>query len=371
VTIGLHASAVADHMITFDQPEMVLTFDGLTARPLLSINRHFTAPVIIHQDQSNADRAVLLAHDTDPFNRWDAGNEMVTDLLQRMVTDGVAPDAGYLDGMKASLRDDTLDPAYRAFLLSLPSQSEIAQKLYAAGHTPDPDAIYFADQTLRHALAEHLQDHLAPIYAAMATPGDYSPDADASGKRDLATAMLSLLTRLDGGKQAKAQFAEANNMTQQIASLSVLVREGHGDDALAAFEQQWSEDRLVMNKWFALQIGAASPENAVDVARRLTAHPAFTHTNPNRFRAVFGALAGHHAGFHRPDGAAYELLADWLIKLDPLNPQTTARMVTAFSSLKRYDVARQAKMRAALERIGATPNLSRDTQEMVTRILEG
>jgi len=362
---------VADHLVTLDQTETTLTFAGLPARPLLSINRDFTAPVVIHQAQSNTDRATLLAHDTDPFNRWDAGNTMVGDLLLRMVTEGVAPDVGYLDGMKASLRNDTLDPAYRARLLSLPTQAEIAQSIFAAGHTPDPDAIYLADQTLRHALAEHLQDHLAPIYAAMIVPGPYSPDATDAGKRALATAMLSLLTRLDGGKQAKAQFAAADNMTQQIAALTVLVREGHGDDALAAFEAQWADDRLVMNKWFGLQVGAASPQDAVDVARRLTAHPDFTHTNPNRFRAVFGALAGHHAGFHRADGAAYQFLADWLITLDPINPQTTARMVTAFDSLRRYDAPRQSQMRAALTRIGEAPNLSRDTLEMVTRILGG
>jgi aminopeptidase N len=124
-----------------------------------------------------------------------------------------------------------------------------------------------------------------------------------------------------------------------------------------------------MDKWFGLQVGCASPDDAATVAANLTMHSAFTMKNPNRFRAVFGALKGNTAGFHVPTGAGYDLLADWLIQLDPVNPQTTARMITSFDAWKRYDADRQNKMRAALKRIADTPNLSRDTNEMVTRIL--
>ena len=352
-------------------PTKTLTFAGLLERPILSINREFTAPVTIIHDLSNADRAILLGHDTDPFNRWDVGRTLAAGLLCRMVTDGATPDIGFLNGMLSAVRDDTLDPAYRAFLLSFPSEADTAQALHTQGHTPDPDAIYLAHQTLKHALAEHLQDHLASLYAAMSVAGPYSPDAAPAGKRDLGNAVLALLTRLDGGKQAAMQFAGADNMTQQIAALAALLRNGHGADELAAFAAQWADDRLVMDKWFGLQVRSSAPDTTVAIVERLTKHPAFNLQNPNRFRSVFGAFAGHAAGFHRVDGSGYNLLADWLIKLDPINPQTTARVVTAFDSFRRYDTARQAKMRAALERIAATPDLSRDTTEMVTRILAG
>jgi len=157
-------------------------------------------------------------------------------------------------------------------------------------------------------------------------------------------------------------------MTQTMAALSALVRQGVGDAALAAFRDRWQGDRLVMDKWFALQPALAKPHDAAATADRLTRDPAFEWKNPNRFRAVFGALAGNAAGFHHPDGAGYALMADWLIRLDPVNPQTTARMTTVFETWRRYDADRRAMMRAALDRIAATPGLSRDTGEMVGRI---
>ena len=158
-------------------------------------------------------------------------------------------------------------------------------------------------------------------------------------------------------------------MTQQIAALGVLLRIGEGEAELKAFEDQWSHERLVMNKWFGLQVAASAPRDAAATAEALTAHPAFDWKNPNRFRAVFGALSGNAAGFHAPSGAGYRLLADWLLKLDPLNPQTTARMTQAFSTWKRYDADRKTLIRAELERIASTEGLSRDTSEMIGRML--
>jgi len=160
-------------------------------------------------------------------------------------------------------------------------------------------------------------------------------------------------------------------MTQQLAALSCLLQSGRGDAAARAFYAQWQHDRLVIDKWFSLQVLYAAPEDTADTAARLTEHPDFTIRNPNRFRATLGALAMSPAGFHHASGKGYTLLADWLISLDPLNPQTTARMCTAFETWRRYDRGRQALIRAELDRIRATPGLSRDTGEMVGRILEG
>ena len=158
-------------------------------------------------------------------------------------------------------------------------------------------------------------------------------------------------------------------MTLQLAALGALLDAGKGDAALKAFYAQWQSDRLVIDKWFSLQIMQAKPEEVAKTAKTLTQHADFDWKNPNRFRAVIGVLAMHHAGFHHKDGAGYTLLADWLIKLDPVNPQTTARMCSAFQTWKRYDETRQIQIRTELERIAGQTGLSRDTTEMVTRIL--
>ena len=358
-------------ILEMTEAEQSFEFKGLAAQPVPSILRGFSAPVILQRDTTNAERAFLLAHDTDPFNKWEAGRALGKDTLSRMVTDGTPPDNAYLDALMAVLRDDTLDPAFRALALSLPGQDDIAQTLFDAGLTPDPDKIYRASQTLKQTIAQHLQDLLPRIYAEMHVPGPYSPDAKAAGKRALQGAALGLLSRLDGGSAAQRQYEYANNMTQQLGALSCLLTIEKGEAELAAFREQWGQDRLVMDKWFGLQVSYAAPERAAATADRLTKDPEFELKNPNRFRAVFGALAMNAAGFHDLTGASYNLMADWLIRLDVLNPQTTARMSTAFETWRRYDGDRQSLMRDALERIKSTSDLSRDTSEMVGRILNG
>ena len=344
-------------------------FKDLATRPVPSILRGFSAPVILERETDNAERAFLLAHDTDPFNKWEAGRALGRETLMRMSRSADAADPAYLDALRAVLRDDGLDPAFRALALRPPSQDDIAQSLYDADLVPDPQAIHDAADRLGAQMAAHMADLLPGIYADMTVPGPYSPDAVAAGKRDLQGLVLSLLTRLDGGEAARAQFAAADNMTQQLTALSCLMARQIGEAEARAFHDQWRHDRLVMDKWFALSVSHARPEDAAARAVDLTAHPDFNIRNPNRFRATFGALAGHAAGFHHASGKGYNTLADWLIRLDPLNPQTTARMCAAFETWARYDATRQSHARAALARILSTPNLSRDTTEMVSRIL--
>ncbi|MDE4134444.1 aminopeptidase N [Phaeobacter sp. QD34_3] len=346
------------------------TFEGLAAKPVPSILREFSAPVILERETTNSERAFLLAHDTDPFNRWEAGNALAREARIAMILDGAAPDADYLDALQKLLRDDDLDPAFRALVLSPPSQSNIAQALHEHGHTPDPQQIHDAAETFAQTLAEQLADSLPRLYAATTVDGPYSPDATSTGKRDLNARILSLLTRLDGGQQAARQYEAADNMTQQYAALSCLLKAEKGAAQSQAFYDQWKGDRLVMDKWFALQIATAAPEAAAQIAQDLTGHALFTLKNPNRFRAVMGAMAGNHAGFHHASGAGYRLLAENLIALDKLNPQTTARMCAAFQTWRRYDADRQALIQEQLQRIAGTDGLSRDTTEMVTRILD-
>jgi len=356
-------------ILEMDQAAQSFSFDGLATRPIPSILRGFSAPVILERDTSNEERAFLLAHDTDPFNRWEAGRALARGGLIAMIRDGAAPDRAYLDAAATMARDDTLDPAFRALALGLPSQEELAQALFDAGHTPDPQAIYDALETLRQARAEQMQDITTRLYAQYQVSDPFQPNAEQAGARALANTALSMITRLDGGAQATRQYAAADNMTQQLAAFSCLLDAGNGAEAVQKFYDQWQDDRLVIDKWFSLQVSHANPEAAADQVRLLTEHPDFDMKNPNRFRATFGALAMSPASFHHASGKGYALLADWLIKLDAMNPQTTARMCTAFETWRRYDASRQTLMKAALERILATPNLSRDTTEMVSRIL--
>ncbi|KIC39539.1 aminopeptidase N [Leisingera sp. ANG-M7] len=360
----------ATQVLELTEAKQSFTFDGLATKPVPSILREFSAPVVLERETTNAERAFLLAHDTDPFNRWEAGNALAKETRVAMVLDGAAPDAAYLDALEKLVRDDNQDPAFRALVLSPPSQSDIAQTLHERGYTPDPQKIYDAAETFAQTLAQQLETSLPRLYAATTVDGPYSPDAEAAGKRALNSRILSLLTRLDGGEQAARQYASADNMTQQYAALGALMKAENGEAQSQAFFDQWQDDRLVMDKWFALQIACAAPEKTAAAAAALTKHPLFDMKNPNRFRAVMGALAGNHAGFHHASGEGYQLLADNLIALDSLNPQTTARMCAAFQTWKRYDAGRQSLIRAQLSRIAGTEGLSRDTNEMVTRILD-
>lgn len=356
-------------VLELTEAKQSFAFKGLASRPVASILRGFSAPVILERSVPASERAFLLAHDTDPFNRWEAGRSLAKDVLARMIVDGAAPGADLLDGLARLAFDESLDPAFRALALRLPGEDDMAATLHAAGHVPDPARIYLARRALQQALAERLATGLPGLELACRVPGAFSPDAVAAGKRALRLVALGLLARLDGGTGARAAYAAADNMTESFGSLAILLDIGAGDSELADFAAKWQSDRLVLDKWFAVQVAAAAPAAVADVVRRLTARPDFDWKNPNRFRAVIGALSGNHAGFHHASGEGYALLADWLIKLDPLNPQTASRMSTAFESWPRYDADRQAMMRGALQRIMAAPGLSRDLSEMAGRML--
>ncbi|SDX96942.1 aminopeptidase N [Citreimonas salinaria] len=361
--------AVPTRMLEMTEGKQSFAFEGLSARPVPSILRGFSAPVVLERDVPAEERAFLLAHDADPFNRWDSSRSLAREALIAMIRDGAEPDATWIDALGRVLRDETLDPAFRALMLGLPTQAELAQVLHEKGVTPDPDAICNSTEAMADAMAKRFEPMLDDLAAQAQVDAPYAPDAEQSGKRSLGGAVLALRTRLDGGAAARAQFAAADNMTLQLSALTCLIRAGEARAELDAFHDQWQGDRLVMDKWFGLQIAAADPAEAPDRAKALTQHPAFDWKNPNRFRAVLGALAMNHAGFHHKTGAGYRLLADWLLRLDPLNPQTTARMCSAFQTWRRYDTGRQAMMKEQLERIAAKDGLSRDTSEMVGRIL--
>ncbi len=356
-------------VLEMTEAEQSFAFDGLAAKPVASVLRGFSAPVVLEREQSREERAFLIAHDTDAFTRWEASQEMARESLMASVTTGATPDTDWLDALHKVVRDRDLDPDFRSSMMDIPTQSEIARLCHERGHVPDPDAIWAADKALRDTIAKRWSEDLPALLDEARVTAAYKPDAEQTGKRALGSKILGLLNRIDGGAAAQVQYDAADNMTLQLTALACLLRAGKGADALARFHDQWREDRLVMDKWFGLQVACADPGEAAQVTKTLTEHPAFSWTNPNRFRAVFGSLAGHHAGFHQADGSGYALLTDWLIRLDEKNPQTTARMCAAYQTWKRYDSGRRSLIKTQLERIVAKEGLSRDTSEMVERIL--
>ncbi|MGY6549707.1 MAG: aminopeptidase N [Roseinatronobacter sp.] len=374
VALGLIApdgqELMPTRLLELDAPEQSFTFADLPARPIVSLFRGFSAPVIVQHDLTREERAVLLAHDTDPVNRFEAGRALARDILLAMLREGAKPGPDYLDALRIMLRDDALDPAFRALALGLPSQDDLATALVELGETPDPEAIYHTRQDALQIIAEALAPDLGAVFTAMQTPGPYSADARDAGRRALRVQAVGLIARVDGGAKAAQMFAQANNMTEQLGAWGALLGIGTGAEEAAQFYRQWSADRLVLDKWFATQIAHAAPAAAVGLTAQLAAHPDFDWKNPNRFRAVIGALGSNPAGFHAPGGAGYRLVADWLIRLDGANPQAAARVSTLFETWRRYDPVRQRLIQAELERIRDHEGLSRDMGEMVGRMLE-
>jgi len=358
-------------VLELTEAQTSFTFEGLSARPVPSLLRGFSAPVILDHQTSFDDRALLLAHDTDPFARWEAGRSLTRETVMARLTDGTPPAAAWLNALRAVAADDDLDPAFRALVLALPGQDDIARASVDAGLVPDPSAIHAALKSVGEAISAQFRDLFEALYEGLETAADYSPDAEQAGARALRNIALKRLTPLDHGARAHAQYNAARNMTDQLAAFICLL--DHGDPEIAArFHEDWHQDRLVMDKWFMLQVAHAKPEEAVARATILTEHPDFDMKNPNRFRAVMGGLTGGNpAGFHDPSGAGYAFLASWLIRLDRANPQTAARLSTAFETWGRYDVDRQALMLAELDRIAGQDGLSRDLAEMVGRMLPG
>jgi aminopeptidase N len=380
IAVGLLGADGADllpegtRVIELDTESATVTFDGLAARPVASILRGFSAPVRLEKPTSDAERAFLLAHDSDPFNRWEAGRAFALGALLRML-DGAGPDLDLVAALGRMAIDDRLDPAFRALALELPGEDEIARELHAAGRPADPEAIHAAATALRAAIGRELGGPLRRLYDAMATPGPYAPDAAAAARRALRNRALGYLVAAgpEGAALAARQVETADNMSERLPALTALAHAGapQAGPLLDAFHARWKDDPLVVDKWLSVQATAPLPGTLATV-ERLTAHPAFDPLNPNKVRALIGAFAqGNPSRFHARDGAGYRFFADWLIRLDARNPQTTARLAGAFETWRRYDAGRQAAIRAELDRIAGAPGLSKDTADIVGRILGG
>ena len=359
---------VPTRVLEMTDAEQSFAFDGLGGRPVVSLLRGFSAPVTVDRRISRSERALLVAHDTDPFARWEAADSLAMDSLVAMAA-GAGSDPALSYAYGGVLAERAMDPAFLALMLRLPAEDEIAAEMARRGAVPDPDAIHRAREALMTELATDHARVLDQIMAEMDCPLPYAPDAAQSGARSARLAALALLSRIDGGERAQAVWDRAGNMTERMGALTQLIRAGRAQGALAWMEQRFGGNRLVMDKFFTVQPMAAAPDRALPVARALAARPDFDIRNPNRFRALIGGFGANHAALHAADGSGYDFVADWLIRIDPVNPQIAARMCSLLETWPRYDEGRRAHARRALERIAALPGLSGNTAEMVTRIL--
>ena len=372
---GEAAAAATTRVLDLRRAEQSFVFVGLAEQPVASLLRGFSAPVRLKADSSEAELAFLMAHDSDAFNRWEAGQQLATRLLLTLVAEVQAGRPLQLDPLFAeafarTLSDREADPALLALALLLPSETVLAEEMTVA----DPVAVRAAREWLRRSLAAELRQEFRARYAELQEAGPYRPEGPAVGRRSLKNLCLAYLVSL-GDEQnvalALEQFQRGDNMTDVSAALATLAGYPGPERelALAAFYQRWQNEPLVVDKWLTLQAMALHPA-VLDEVRGLLAHPAFTLHNPNKVRALIGAFAqGNPAAFHAADGAGYSFLAEQVLALDGLNPQVAARMVAAFNRWRKYDSGRQALMRAELERILAAPGLSRDVREIVAKAL--
>jgi aminopeptidase N len=363
-------------VLTLTQPAQSFTFTDVPSRPVLSVNRGFSAPVRLTTNLTSEDLKFLAAHDSDSFNRWQAIQSLAVALLSQNVAAiraGEAPrdDEGLIAALGAVLADPALDPAFIALTLTMPTEADIAREI---GRDVDPDAIFAARAKLRATIGAKLGAALRDAYRRMEDNGPYSPDAASAGRRSLKNISLDLLAA--GGASAIAlaarQYHQATNMTDRFAALSVLSLHAvpERQAALDDFYRRYSADPLIIDKWLTLQ--AVIPDAAtLDRVKTLTKHPAFSLSNPNRVRSLIGGFAqANQTQFNRTDGAGYDFVAETILALDPKNPQVASRLSTAFRSWRALEPARRSRAEAALRRIAAAPNLSRDVSDIVTRSLE-
>ncbi|MBO6580695.1 MAG: aminopeptidase N [Thalassospira sp.] len=380
--LGADGSDLVAKTVELTEVSQEFVFDGVTEAPVLSFNRGFSAPVNITTDQPDDELVFLMGNDSDAFNRWEAGQKYATRLMLSAIAayeaNGGDVDEAFADeqarvdafiaAMRATLTNEDLDKAFRADALVLPGEAFLSEQRKPA----NPEAIYQVRTALRKRIGQALSDDFANTYHQNASNAAFTPDAASAGQRALRATALAYLVASGADEfsdVAVAQYGTADNMTDQMAALSVLNNLDHPgrETALADFEERFANDAVVLDKWFSLQ-AMSSRDDTLARVKDLMSHPAFTMRNPNKVRALIGAFAmGNPRHFHAKDGSGYAFYADRLIELDDINPQVAARLCAPLGKWAKYDAERADKMKAELNRILAKPEISRDLYEIASK----
>jgi aminopeptidase N len=350
-----------EHYVFIDIPE----------QPVPSLLRGFSAPVKLRYDYSDQDLTFLMAHDSDGFNRWDAAQTLAQKiLLQRVADPEQEVPAGFIQAFRQALCDPVSDKALLAEILTLPSESYLGDQMEQV----DVEGIHRARESLKLELARALREDFVAVYEANRERGEYRIDADSIGRRSLKNICLGYLMQIDDQEARRLcadQYAEAKNMTDVMAALALLAgsEASRRQAALQDFHDRWSDDPLVLDKWFSVQAMSKRADTLQRVLE-LMEHPAFSIRNPNKVRALVGAFcSGNPHRFHAADGSGYAFLADRVLELNKLNPQVAARMLRIMARWRRYDTDRQGLIKSQLQRILAKDDLSRDVYEVASKSL--
>jgi len=359
---------MADRLVLLDEAAQELVVEDVGERPVLSVNRGFSAPIIVETDRGPADLAFLSAHDDDPFARYEAMQQLMLDTLLAAIASGEADHAPVIDAVRNTLADAALDLAFVAEAVLVPTESFIGDQMDKV----DPDAIHVAREALRKRLGRDLETEWRAAYAATAA-NRFELSPAAKGARRLRTVALGYLMASgaeDAPLLALRQFEGADNMTDRQGALTVLANSGapERETALAAFYDRYKGDALVIDKWFTVQ-ALSSRDDTLKAVQLLLRHPDFSLVNPNRLRSLIGAFGANQRALHDRSGEGYRFLANSILAVDRLNPQNAAKMVPPLGRWRRFADDRAAKMRAELERILATPGLSKDVFEQVSKSL--
>ncbi len=371
---GEGTAAAGTRVLELKKEEEHFLFVNVPGEPVPSILRDFSAPVKVKLDLTDEERLLVMAHDTDEFNRWDAGHQLAVQLILALIQDYhagrplVLADK-FIEAFRQTLAGNMPDKAFQAFALTLPSELYISNFLSVI----DPDAVHAVKRFVQKTLAGALKGAFLDLYSANQDSGPYRPDQEAIGRRSLKNTCLAYLMELEDREVRDLclrQFREGGNMTDVLAALVNLANSGGGEreEALAAFYGKWQDDALVVDKWLAIQAGSRLPDT-LEKVKALMEHVAFNIRNPNKVRSLIGTFAANPVRFHDAGGAGYAFLADQVLAIDPLNPQIASRLALVFTNWKRYDERRQLFMQAQLERILSAPQLSRDLYEIVSKSL--
>ena len=356
-----------ERLILLDREETSLTFENVGEPPILSIYRDFSAPVLLDVERRSGELERLAASDPNPFARYEAGQELMLRALIAGAKGEAVDPAPVIEAMRGTLASNALDPSFKGEALTTPSESLIGDRMQLV----DPDAIHSSRDALRKTVGSALAVELAEAHAKGASGEDLSPHA--KGVRRLKSVALGLLAAGDpdrGAALARAQYDSADNMTDRQGALVVLAALGGPEKqaAFADFYDRYRNDTLVLDKWFALQAGAARADT-VEIVEGLARHPDFNLKNPNRWRALISNFAATQWAFHDASGRGYRFVADQILAVDRINPQVAARQVPSLGKWRRFEPMRAELMRAELERIVATPGLSKDVFEQASRSL--
>ncbi|WP_208441451.1 aminopeptidase N [Bartonella raoultii] len=366
---------IQSNVLLLSKEKQSFTFKGLREKPVLSLLRDFSAPINLQTPLNESEFIFLAQKDDNQLNRWQSLNHLITQALVRAIQNNTQEKQdmpSVLQKLMGNiLTDESLEPEFRAFCFSLPSEVELA---HIIGKNVDPERIHHVRNQFLASLAQTHQELFTKIYMQMESNEPYSPTPAQAGKRALRNIMLDYLSIAEANpNRAALQYKTADNMTDRMASISVLVRRFYKSDqaqnALNDFENRYRHDPLVMDKWFSIQAMVAGP-STLDHVQKLMQHPLFSQDNPNRVRALIGVFAAHNlTGFHRIDGASYRFLCQIILEIDRKNPQLASRLLTMMRSWRQLEPTRQQKFETALKTIAQAPKLSSDVAEIINRLL--